>query len=133
MTFSSREICFASYIARPTGDISYTFWLFFGPPPYYGRSIPGPSPKTHAILLQVAVQGTDLIQIILCFLRVQTENPDIWSQFLSGELTVIELGNIFTHGTMLGKRRPGQCQVTGQQQQQEKWRPSIRVREIVLE
>ena len=41
------------------------FLLFFLPPLYYdGRNIPGPSPKTHAILLRVAVEGADLIIIV---------------------------------------------------------------------
>ena len=90
--------------------------IFFLPPPDYGRSIPSPSPKTQTILLEVAVEGGDLIintivnnavfkfktkdDRIIQFPLSPNRNPDIWSQFLSGELTVIELGNIFTRGTM---------------------------------
>ena len=112
------------------------------PPPYYGRSIPGPPPKTHASLPRVAVEGANLIKIIIVnnavfktkedrlihFPPSPNRNPDIQSQFLSGELTVIELGNIFTHGTMPAASalpgtsmcRPGQCQARAKKQKQNK-------------
>ena len=76
----------------------FFFFFFFLPPPYLWSSIPVLSPKTHAILLRVAVEGADLIIIItvnnavlktkdgriIHFPTSPNRNPDIWSQFLSG-------------------------------------------------
>ena len=109
--------------------------LFFLPPSYHGSSIPGPSPKSHAILLWVAVEGADLIIIItvnnvvlktkdgriIHFPPSPNRNPDIWSQYLSGEFDSDWVGKHFYDGSMpaagalpgTGKRRPGQCQVNG--------------------
>ena len=64
-------------------------------------------------------------------------NPDIWSQFLSGEFDSARVGKHFTDGTMpaaaahpgTGKRRPGQIFFVFFLF----LRPNIRVREIVPE
>ena len=92
-------------------------------------SFPGPSPKTHEIILRVAVEGADLIIIITvnnAVLKTKdgriihcppspNRNLDIWSQFLSGEFDSAWVGKLFTDGTVpaaaalhgTGKRGPG--------------------------